>query len=80
MTNPMKILLIGAGGREHALGWKLKQSPLCRELICAPGNAGIAQIARCIPVRVDDVEGLVALTQTEHVDFVVVGPETPLVL
>lgn len=76
----MKILLIGAGGREHALCWKLKQSPLCRELICAPGNAGIAQIARCIPVRVDDVAGLVALAQTEQVDFVVAGPETPLVL
>ncbi len=79
-TNPMKILLIGSGGREHALAWKLKQSPLCRELICAPGNAGIAGIAPCHPVKVDDVTGLVTLAKNEQVDFVVVGPETPLVL
>lgn len=79
-TNPIKILLIGSGGREHALAWKLKQSPLCRELICAPGNAGIAQIATCHSVKVDDVAGLVALAKNEQVNFVVVGPETPLVL
>ena len=80
MTKPLKILLIGSGGREHALAWKLKQSPLCRELICAPGNAGIAQIVPCHPVKVDDVAGLVSLAESESVDFVVVGPETPLVL
>lgn len=76
----MKILLVGSGGREHALAWKLKQSPKCTELICAPGNAGIAQICKCIPVAVDDVDGLVKLAQSEKIDFVVVGPEIPLVM
>lgn len=76
----MKILLVGSGGREHALAWKLKQSPRCTELICAPGNAGIAQICRCLPVAVDNIDGLVTLAQSERVDFVVVGPEIPLVL
>lgn len=76
----MKILLVGQGGREHALAWKLKQSPKCTELICAPGNAGIAQICTCVPVAVDDVDGLVKLAQTEKIDFVVVGPEIPLVM
>jgi phosphoribosylamine--glycine ligase len=76
----MKILLIGSGGREHALAWKLLQSPRCTELICAPGNAGIESIARCVPVSVDDIEGLVNLAKTEQVDFVVIGPEIPLVL
>lgn len=76
----MKILLVGSGGREHALAWKLKQSPRCTELICAPGNAGIEQIARCMPIAVDDIEGLVNLVRAEKIDFVVVGPEIPLVL
>lgn len=76
----MKILLVGSGGREHALAWKLKQSPRCTELICAPGNAGISEICRCLPVAVDDVEGLLKLAQSEQVDFVVVGPEIPLVM
>lgn len=76
----MKILLVGSGGREHALAWKLKQSPKCTELICAPGNAGIAQICSCVPVAVDDVDGLVKLAQSEKIDFVVVGPEIPLVM
>jgi phosphoribosylamine--glycine ligase len=76
----MKILLIGSGGREHALAWKLLQSPRCTELICAPGNAGIESIARCIPVAVDDIDGLVNLAKAEQVDFVVIGPEIPLVL
>lgn len=76
----MRILLVGSGGREHALAFKIKQSPRCTHLICAPGNAGIAQIAPCSPVAVDDIDGLVALVQSEQIDFVVVGPETPLVL
>ena len=80
MTQTLKILLIGGGGREHALAWKLKQSPLCRELICAPGNPGIDELATCFPVKVDDVGGLVKLAKDENVDFVVAGPETPLVL
>lgn len=76
----MRILLVGSGGREHALAWKLKQSPLCETLICAPGNAGIAQIADCRAVAVDNIAGLVALAQDEKIDLVVVGPEIPLVL
>lgn len=77
----MRILLVGSGGREHALAWKLRQSPRCDYLLCAPGNAGIAQITPCAPqVAVDDIDGLVALVQSEKIDFVVVGPEVPLVL
>lgn len=76
----MKILLVGSGGREHALAWKLTQSPLCDELICAPGNAGIAQLVECVPLAVEDLDGLVKLVQDRKIDFVVVGPEVPLVL
>jgi phosphoribosylamine--glycine ligase len=76
----MRILLVGSGGREHALAWKLKQSSRCTHLICAPGNAGIAQIVPCAAVAVDDIDGLVALARAEQIDFVVVGPEIPLVL
>ncbi len=76
----MRILLVGQGGREHALAFKIKQSPRCTYLLCAPGNAGIAQMTNCAPVAVDDIDGLVALAQSEKIDFVVVGPETPLVL
>jgi len=76
----MKVLVVGSGGREHALCWKLAQSPLCEALFCAPGNAGIAQIARCVPVAADDVDGLVGFAESEGIEFVVVGPEVPLVL
>jgi phosphoribosylamine--glycine ligase len=76
----MKVLVIGSGAREHALCWALAASPLVTELLCAPGNAGIAAEARCIPVAVDDLDGIVALAQREHIDLVVVGPELPLVL
>lgn len=76
----MRILLVGSGGREHALAWKLKQSSRCTYLICAPGNAGIAQIAECRPVSVEDITGLVHLARSEKIDFVVVGPEIPLAL
>ncbi|MER2635122.1 MAG: phosphoribosylamine--glycine ligase [Rhizobiaceae bacterium] len=75
----MRVLVIGSGGREHALCWALRRSPLCDELLCAPGNAGIAEIARCVPVESDDVDELVALAQREEIGFVVVGPEAPLV-
>ena len=74
----MRILVVGGGGREHALCWAISASPLCTELLCAPGNAGIAQLARCINVPAEDVAGQVALAQREKVDFVVVGPEVPL--
>jgi len=76
----MKILLIGNGGREHALAWKLSQSPLCEQLICAPGNAGICEIADCVNIKADDVDALVNFALREAVNFVVVGPEIPLAL
>ncbi|MBT5659521.1 MAG: phosphoribosylamine--glycine ligase, partial [Rhodospirillaceae bacterium] len=75
----MKVLLVGAGGREHALAWAITASPLCTSLICAPGNAGIAGIADCVPIKAEDIDGLVALAKESAVDFVVIGPETPLV-
>ena len=76
----MKLLLIGSGGREHALAWKLVQSPLVVTLHCAPGNAGIAEVADIVDVKADDMIGLIALIQRENYDFVVVGPEQPLAM
>ncbi len=75
----MKVLIIGAGGREHALAWKIAQSPKVRRVICAPGNGGMARIAECAPVSPEDVGGVVALARSEAVDLVVAGPEAPLV-
>jgi phosphoribosylamine--glycine ligase len=76
----LRILLVGSGGREHALAWAISASPLCDALIAAPGNAGIAELARCAPIAAGDIEGLVTLARAERIDFVVVGPEQPLVL
>lgn len=76
----MKILVIGGGGREHALIWKLRQNPLVRKIYCAPGNAGIAELAECVSVRVDDLEGCLSLAKKEKIDLTVVGPELPLTL
>lgn len=76
----MNILLIGSGGREHALAWKLKQSPLCGKLYCAPGNAGIAEVAACVAIPVDDLDALVKFAKNNAIDLVVIGPEAPLVL
>jgi phosphoribosylamine--glycine ligase len=76
----MRILLVGSGGREHALAQALAASPTCRELHCAPGNPGIARIATCHDVGADDVGGLVALAHQLEVALVVIGPELPLVL
>ena len=75
----MNILLIGSGGREHALAWKLAQSSNCSKLYCAPGNAGIAQQAACVAIPVDATEDLVRFAKDNAVDLVVVGPENPLV-
>ncbi len=75
----MRVLLIGSGGREHALAWKLSQSPLLSELHAAPGNPGIARLGECHPVRAEDAEGLLDLARGLHVDLAVVGPEVPLV-
>jgi len=76
----MKVMVVGGGGREHALCWALAGSALVESVLCAPGNPGIAEIARCVPMAVDDLDGLVALARSEAVDLVVVGPELPLVL
>ena len=75
----MRVLVVGGGGREHALAWRLAQSPLVEELLVAPGNAGIASVARCVPVPADDLPGIVALVERERIDLTVVGPEAPLV-
>ena len=76
----MRVLVIGGGGREHALAWKLRQSPLCDALWCAPGNAGIAEVAECVPIAADDVKGLVRFAQQAAIDLTVVGPELPLTM
>lgn len=76
----MKLLLIGSGGREHALAWKLAQSPDVETLHCAPGNAGIAEVADIVDVAADDMIGLLALIQREAYSLVVVGPEQPLAM
>lgn len=75
----MKILVVGSGGREHSLCWTLAASPLCEKLFCAPGNAGIAQEAECVPIPVDDIPALVDFAKREEIELVVVGPEAPLV-
>ena len=75
----MNILVVGGGGREHALVWKLKQSPHVDKIWCAPGNGGIADDAECVPVDAGDVAGLVAFAEKNLPDLTVVGPELPLV-
>ena len=75
----MRVLLVGSGGREHALAWKLAQSPSLTELHAAPGSPGIAQLGECHPIRAEDAEGLLALSHALAIDLVVVGPEAPLV-
>jgi phosphoribosylamine--glycine ligase len=76
----MRILVVGGGGREHALVWALAASPLADKIYCAPGNAGIAETAECVPIGAEDVDALVAFARAQAIDFVVVGPEAPLVL
>src|ERR1019366_8892215 len=80
MVLPQSVLVVGSGGREHALIRALLSSPAKPRVICAPGNAGIAQDVPCVPVGIDDIPGLVALAQREKIEFVVVGPEVPLAL
>ena len=75
----MKILLLGSGGREHALAWKLAQSPKCETLYVAPGNAGTATVGQNVSIKADDFEALADFVENNHVDMVVVGPEDPLV-
>ena len=75
----MKVLVIGSGGREHALCWAVAKSPRCTSLYCAPGNAGIAELAECVAIAAEDTEGLVDFARDSAIDFVIVGPEAPLV-
>ena len=75
----MRVLLVGSGGREHALAWKLAQSPLLAELHIAPGNPGIAALGQCHPVRGDDAEAVLGLVRALDIELVVIGPEVPLV-
>ena len=75
----MRVLVVGGGGREHALVWKLKQSPRLTKIYCAPGNGGIAGDAECVPIRADDLIGLRDFAVREKIDLTVVGPEAPLV-
>ena len=74
----MKVLVVGGGGREHAMVWKLSQSPRRPQVFCAPGNAGIASLATCVPVKADEIAGLKAFVQREGIDLTIVGPEAPL--
>jgi len=76
----MNILVIGSGGREHALVWKIAQSPKVEKIYCAPGNAGIAELATCVPISADDIDQLVSFAKKERIDLTVVGPEGPLAI
>ena len=76
----MNILLVGGGGREHALAWKIKQSPLCSALFAAPGNPGISDLATCVPLKADDLSGIATCCRENNIELLVVGPEVPLVL
>src|SRR5688500_6034798 len=76
----MKILVVGNGGREHALAWKIRQSPLCEELYCAPGNAGMAALADIVPIETSSIVEIADFAQTIGADLTVVGPELPMVL
>lgn len=75
----MKVLVVGSGGREHSLCWAISQSPKCKELFCAPGNAGTALVATNVDVDAEDLDAIIAFVQESAIDFVVVGPEAPLV-
>ena len=74
----MNILILGGGGREHALAWAIRQNPKCDRLIVAPGNAGIAAIARCAELAIEDGAAVVAFCEEHAIDLVVIGPEAPL--
>ncbi|MDO9572404.1 MAG: phosphoribosylamine--glycine ligase [Candidatus Omnitrophota bacterium] len=74
----MRVLVVGSGGREHALVWKFKQSKSCDKIFCAPGNGGIAQIAECIDIKADDIDGLLEFARKEKIDLTVIGPEIVL--
>src|SRR3989338_2555588 len=74
----LKVLIVGSGGREHVLAWKIKESPLVKELYCAPGNGGIAQTAECVDIKAEDINGFLKFAKEKSIDLTVVGPEAPL--
>ncbi|MBR2779140.1 MAG: phosphoribosylamine--glycine ligase [Firmicutes bacterium] len=74
----MKILVVGSGGREHAIAWKLTQSPDAEKIYCAPGNAGIADVAECVPIKAEDIDGIADFCVEKGIDMAVIGPEVPL--
>lgn len=76
----MKILVVGSGGREHAIAWKLAQSPKVDKIYCAPGNAGISEVAECVAVKAEDIDGICKLAKEKAVDMAVIGPEVPLAM
>ncbi|MBP3384026.1 MAG: phosphoribosylamine--glycine ligase [Firmicutes bacterium] len=76
----MKVLVVGSGGREHAIIWKLAQSPKVEKIYCAPGNAGIAMDAECVNIKAEDIEGVVAFAKENAIDMAVIGPEVPLAM
>ena len=78
--NLMKLLILGAGGREHALAWSVRRSKRVTEVVCAPGNGGMAQVARCVPVDLKSVDSMVGVVESEKPDLTIVGPELPLSL
>ena len=75
----MKILVVGSGGREHAIAWKIAQSPRAEKIYCAPGNAGIAEYAECVDISAMDFDGLAAFAKEKEIDLTVIGMDDPLV-
>jgi phosphoribosylamine--glycine ligase len=80
VKDKMKILVVGGGGREHTLVWKIAQSPLVKKIYCAPGNAGISQLAECVPIQDTGIDALLKFADRKQIDLTVVGPEAPLAL
>ena len=76
----MKVLVVGSGGREHAICWALSKSPKVTDLYCAPGNGGIGEIAQCVDVKATDIPGMVAWATEHKIDFVMVAPDDPLAM
>jgi len=76
----MRVLIIGGGGREHALAWKIAQSPKVKTVYCAPGNAGTGELGENVAIAADNVDGLASFARRQNIDLTVVGPEQPLVL
>ena len=76
----MRIAVIGSGGREHAIIWKLRENENIKEIYALPGNAGIGQVARCVDISVEDISGICEFSKRNNIDMVVVGPEVPLAM